>query len=34
MKVKLIAKRTFGYIIEGTIIEKDLQTVVDKGAYY
>lgn len=34
MKVKLIAKRTFGYIIEDTILEKDLQAVLDKGAYY
>lgn len=34
MKVKLIAKRTFGYIIEGTILEKELQAVVDKGDYY
>lgn len=34
MKVKLIAKRTIGYIIEGTILEKELQAVVDKGDYY
>ena len=34
MKVNLIAKRTIGHVIEGTIVEKELQAVLDKGTYY